>query len=335
MSAARSGSTSRRSADAGAGCRGRKPLPSPKSHPHRGAPRSVVVIDDNEANLDLLRRVLALRPGIRVVFGRDGAEGLALVAAEVPDLVLLDMHLPAHRRRRGAAPDQGGSGDRAGFGRGPVGRRRRRDHPPDPRRGRRRLPHQAVRRARTARADRPPAGAAVTGSTDYALPAFRSRHRPMQTPTRFSVERAAAPRRAKQVEAMNREAAVAQAAPWRLLPAAAVGHLAHDLRGCHPRDPWARRVAASREPRRAGARERVVHRRRELACSADCAKTSSMFFACRIASLPLNRVRAADTTSSPTTECRTSMSHPSRVERCQSSHVLERVACMLDARPPT
>jgi CheY-like chemotaxis protein len=55
---------------------------------------TVVVIDDNEANLDLLRRVLALRPGIRVVFARDGAEGLALVAAEPPDLVLLDMHLP-------------------------------------------------------------------------------------------------------------------------------------------------------------------------------------------------------------------------------------------------
>jgi len=55
---------------------------------------SVVVIDDNEANLDLLRRVLAMRPGIRVLFARDGAEGLALVTAELPDLVLLDMNLP-------------------------------------------------------------------------------------------------------------------------------------------------------------------------------------------------------------------------------------------------
>ena len=55
---------------------------------------TVVVIDDNEANLDLLRRVLAMRPGIRVAFARDGAEGLALVSAERPDLVLLDMHLP-------------------------------------------------------------------------------------------------------------------------------------------------------------------------------------------------------------------------------------------------
>ena len=31
---------------------------------------------------------------------------------------------------------------------------------------------------------------------------------------------------------MNRGAAAAEATPWRLLPPAAVGHLAHDLRGC-------------------------------------------------------------------------------------------------------
>ncbi|HTK16209.1 MAG TPA: ATP-binding protein, partial [Acidimicrobiia bacterium] len=55
---------------------------------------TVVVVDDNEANLDLLRRVLARRPGIRAVFARDGAQALALVFAEVPDLVLLDMRLP-------------------------------------------------------------------------------------------------------------------------------------------------------------------------------------------------------------------------------------------------
>lgn len=55
---------------------------------------SVVVIDDNEANLDLLRRVLAMRPGIRVSVARDGLDGVALVAAELPDLVLLDLHLP-------------------------------------------------------------------------------------------------------------------------------------------------------------------------------------------------------------------------------------------------
>jgi CheY-like chemotaxis protein len=55
---------------------------------------TVVVIDDNEANLDLLRRVLALRKGIRVTFAHDGLDGLARVTADPPDLVLLDLHLP-------------------------------------------------------------------------------------------------------------------------------------------------------------------------------------------------------------------------------------------------
>ena len=55
---------------------------------------TVVVIDDNEANLDLLRRVLAMRKGVRVIFARDGLDGLARVTAERPDLVLLDLHIP-------------------------------------------------------------------------------------------------------------------------------------------------------------------------------------------------------------------------------------------------
>jgi CheY-like chemotaxis protein len=64
---------------------------------HFGSERataSVVVIDDNEANLELLRRVLVMRPGISATFARNGVDGLARVSAERPDLVLLDLHLP-------------------------------------------------------------------------------------------------------------------------------------------------------------------------------------------------------------------------------------------------
>jgi CheY-like chemotaxis protein len=67
---------------------------SPSETPAPPGRATVVVVDDNEANLDLVRRVLARRPGIRAVCARDGAEALALVFAEVPDLVLLDMRLP-------------------------------------------------------------------------------------------------------------------------------------------------------------------------------------------------------------------------------------------------
>src|SRR5204863_1411723 len=48
----------------------------------------------NEANLDLLRRVLARRKGVRATFARNGLEGLVRVTADRPDLVLLDLHLP-------------------------------------------------------------------------------------------------------------------------------------------------------------------------------------------------------------------------------------------------
>jgi CheY-like chemotaxis protein len=65
----------------------------PGAQPEREG-TTVLVIDDDEANLELLRRVLAKRPGIHTVCGRDGAGALALVLAEIPDLVLLDMNLP-------------------------------------------------------------------------------------------------------------------------------------------------------------------------------------------------------------------------------------------------
>ena len=60
----------------------------------RAGSATVVVVDDNEANLGLVARVLATRPEIRTSYARDGVAGLELVAAELPDLVLLDLHLP-------------------------------------------------------------------------------------------------------------------------------------------------------------------------------------------------------------------------------------------------
>jgi signal transduction histidine kinase/ActR/RegA family two-component response regulator len=73
----------------------REPSIDSQADPHAArGDASVVVIDDNEANLDLLRRVLAMRPEVRATFARDGAEGIALVTADPPDLVLLDMNLP-------------------------------------------------------------------------------------------------------------------------------------------------------------------------------------------------------------------------------------------------
>ena len=54
----------------------------------------VLVADDNEQNLELLIAYLDGMPNIRVVTARDGAETMAKIRSERPDLVLLDIMMP-------------------------------------------------------------------------------------------------------------------------------------------------------------------------------------------------------------------------------------------------
>jgi CheY-like chemotaxis protein len=60
----------------------------------RQRPATVVVVDDDQTNLTLLRRILARRPGLDVLSESDGQRGLDLIRQQNPDLVLLDLHLP-------------------------------------------------------------------------------------------------------------------------------------------------------------------------------------------------------------------------------------------------
>ena len=53
----------------------------------------ILLVEDNELNRDMLSRRLA-RKGYEVLLAVDGAEGVAVAAAERPDLVLMDMSLP-------------------------------------------------------------------------------------------------------------------------------------------------------------------------------------------------------------------------------------------------
>ena len=103
-SGARSGSTFRsRSRAKAPTARARRGLSLGRARP-RGRV-TVVVIDDNEANLDLLRRVLALRPHVNVVFARDGEEGLARCTAD-----------PSGSRAARPAPPRGSAGGRCSGG---------------------------------------------------------------------------------------------------------------------------------------------------------------------------------------------------------------------------
>ncbi|WP_026381450.1 response regulator [Afifella pfennigii] len=53
----------------------------------------ILLVEDNEMNRDMLTRRLARR-GHEVLTAADGAEGLAKVASDRPELVLMDMSLP-------------------------------------------------------------------------------------------------------------------------------------------------------------------------------------------------------------------------------------------------
>ncbi len=55
---------------------------------------TVLYIEDNPINVAVLQALLEQRPSVQLLTARDGASGLALAAAELPDLVLVDMQLP-------------------------------------------------------------------------------------------------------------------------------------------------------------------------------------------------------------------------------------------------
>lgn len=56
--------------------------------------RLVHYVEDNETNAEVMRGILACRPQVTMALSSSGSEGLAAIAANLPDLVLLDMHLP-------------------------------------------------------------------------------------------------------------------------------------------------------------------------------------------------------------------------------------------------
>lgn len=56
--------------------------------------RTVVYLEDDPGNIGLIGGILAHRPGVRLLTAPNAADGLSLVRAEMPDLLLLDLGLP-------------------------------------------------------------------------------------------------------------------------------------------------------------------------------------------------------------------------------------------------
>lgn len=56
--------------------------------------QTVLYVEDDPLNQDLVRAVVRKRPDVRLVVAGLGTEALAFVATEQPALILLDLHLP-------------------------------------------------------------------------------------------------------------------------------------------------------------------------------------------------------------------------------------------------
>ncbi|MEQ1516017.1 MAG: ATP-binding protein [Usitatibacteraceae bacterium] len=56
--------------------------------------RTLLYIEDNAANMELVRQIVARRPDLRLLTASDGTLGIASARANQPDLILMDVNLP-------------------------------------------------------------------------------------------------------------------------------------------------------------------------------------------------------------------------------------------------
>jgi signal transduction histidine kinase/CheY-like chemotaxis protein len=65
------------------------------AHAHADAgSRTLLYVEDNPANLMLVKDLIARRPDIRLLSARDGIRGLEIARASRPDVILMDINLP-------------------------------------------------------------------------------------------------------------------------------------------------------------------------------------------------------------------------------------------------
>jgi len=76
-------------------------LPAPEPRPQAAEVRrrgegvyTVLYVEDNLANLQLVEQILARRPEMTLLSARDGPRGIALARTLQPDVILLDINLP-------------------------------------------------------------------------------------------------------------------------------------------------------------------------------------------------------------------------------------------------
>lgn len=55
---------------------------------------TLLYVEDNRANLELVKQIIARRPNLRLLSAHDGARGIALACTHLPDVILMDINLP-------------------------------------------------------------------------------------------------------------------------------------------------------------------------------------------------------------------------------------------------
>ena len=74
----------------------REEVPSP---PNSLARRNVLYVEDNPANLELVRQLIARRPNLRLFTATDGTLGIASARANHPEVILMDINMPSMNGR--------------------------------------------------------------------------------------------------------------------------------------------------------------------------------------------------------------------------------------------
>jgi CheY-like chemotaxis protein/two-component sensor histidine kinase len=70
-------------------------LAAAPAHPQAHAPlRTLLYVEDNPANLELVEEIIARRPDIHLLSAMDALRGIAIARASQPDVILMDINLP-------------------------------------------------------------------------------------------------------------------------------------------------------------------------------------------------------------------------------------------------
>ncbi len=70
------------------------PAPLQVREQHGTALRTLLYVEDNRANMQLVEQLIARRPDMRLLTAEDGTRGIALARTHQPKVILMDINLP-------------------------------------------------------------------------------------------------------------------------------------------------------------------------------------------------------------------------------------------------